>query len=131
MPTLADRVRSLAATAIVLLSAAFYLWWEVVHRGVFAYNQSIYAVDDADEWRYTACSRLVEHGYGLFSQVFSAQPPVLFVTLAGGMRLFGDSIGGARWSTIVFGAIALAATAWITWMLAGPVAGGIAALLLA
>lgn len=115
----------------VLLAVVFYLVWEYAHRGVYAYSTAAYPFDDADEWRYTACSRLVEHGYSLFDQVFSAQPPLFFLSLASGMRVFGDSITGARGTEIVFGAIALAATAWTAWELAGPIAAGVAAGVLA
>jgi 4-amino-4-deoxy-L-arabinose transferase-like glycosyltransferase len=117
----------------VAVGVAFviFLWWEFLHRGVYAYSTALYPFDDADEWRYTACSRLVEHGYSLFDQVFSAQPPLFFVSLASGMRLFGDSITGARATEIIFGAVALGATAWTAYELAGPIAAGAAALALA
>jgi uncharacterized membrane protein len=110
---------------------AFYLVWQFLHRGVYQYSTALYPFDDADEWRYTACSRLVEHGYSLFDQVYSAQPPLFFLSLASGMRVFGDSITGARVSEILFGAVALAASAWCAWELAGPIAAGSAALVLA
>src|SRR5947199_9873583 len=102
-----------------LAALAIYGVWQVLHRGAYQYSTAVYQFDDADEWRYTACSRLVEHGYRLFDQVFSAQPPVLFLALAGSMRAFGGSIAGARWSMILFGLIALSATTLITWLLVG------------
>jgi 4-amino-4-deoxy-L-arabinose transferase-like glycosyltransferase len=120
-----------AGLFLSFVACAVYLAWELAHRGSYQYNTAVYAFDDADEWRYTACGRLVEHGYALFSQVFSAQPPVLFVTLAAGMRLFGGSIGSARAVEVMFGLLALVCTAWITWLVAGPVAAGIAAAILA
>lgn len=110
---------------------AVYLLWQSAHRGLSTYASGVYAFDDADEWRYTACSHLVEHGYALFSQVFSAQPPLLFVSLAQGMRIFGDSISGARWVIVLYGLLALLATAWLTWLLVGPVAAAAASVLLA
>lgn len=113
------------------LAAAFFLGWQVSHRGDFQYNTAIFPLDDADEWRYTACSRLVEHGYALFTEVFSAQPPLLFVSLAAGMRLFGDSITGARWVEVVFGVVALLAAVALSWLLFGPVAAAATGLLLA
>lgn len=94
---------------------AWFLGWQIAHHGIFQYTQGIYAADDADEWRYTACSTLVEHGYALFSQVFSAQPPLLFLSLAGGMRLFGDTIAAARSVEIAFGLIGLLAAGWIAF----------------
>src|SRR5579884_3792702 len=88
-----------------VFACAVYLAWELGHRSIYLYTTSIYNVNDADEWRYTACSSLVGHGYTLFSQVFSAQPPVLFVSLTVGMRLFGDTITGARPVEIAFGLV--------------------------
>ena len=117
--------------AACVAAAVVFLTWEIAHRGTFQYATSIYPIDPADEWRYTACGRLVEHGYALFSQVFSAQPPLLFVSLSWGMRLFGDSISGARWVEIGFGLLGLGSAAWIAWLIAGPVAGAATALLLA
>jgi uncharacterized membrane protein len=118
------------ACACAVLAVAVYLTWEWVNRGLRSYNTSVFPLDDADEWRYTACSRLVNHGYHLFTQVFSAQPPLLFLSLAGGMRMLGDSIAGARSVEVGFGLVALGASVWIAWMLVGPIGGGVTALLL-
>jgi 4-amino-4-deoxy-L-arabinose transferase-like glycosyltransferase len=123
-------VETAAAFACGVLALVIYLAWEWTNRGLHSYNTGVFPLDDADEWRYTACSRLVNHGYHLFTQVFSAQPPLLFLSLAGGMRVFGDSIAGARVVEVGFGLVALGATAWITWMLAGPVGAGISVLVL-
>ena len=103
---------------------------EIAHRGTYVYDTAIYPVSDADEWRYTACSRLVEHGYALFTQVL-AQPPLLFLTLAASMSATSDSILGARWAEIAFGLLALVATAAIAWLLGGRWASAAAAILLA
>lgn len=108
----------------------FFLLWEIAHRGEYQYNVSIFPLDDADEWRYTACSRLVAHGYTMFSQVFSAQPPLLFVSLAAGLRAFGDSITGERPVEILFGLLCLASVVLLAWMLSGPVAAGASAVML-
>lgn len=113
------------------LSCVVFLLWQVAHRGVTSYAAGIYPFDDADEWRYTACSRLVNHGYALFSQVFSAQPPLLFLSLAQGMRVFGTSISGARWVEVTYALLGLLAAVWITWLLAGPVAAAASGILLA
>jgi hypothetical protein len=66
----------------------------------------------------------------LFTEVFSAQPPLLFASLSAGMRVFGDSIAGARWIEIGFGLVSLLCSAWLASLLAGPIAGATAALLL-
>jgi 4-amino-4-deoxy-L-arabinose transferase-like glycosyltransferase len=115
---------------VIAAATAFYLAWEVAHRGIYLYTQSIYKVDDADEWRYVACSRLLLHGYRLFDQVFSAQPPLLFASLATGMRAFGDNIGGARWVEILFGLLTIACSGWIAARLAGRWGAAAAVLLL-
>lgn len=128
LPLPARRALPWVAPALAL---ALYAVWEVHYRGVFGYSTSFYPIDDADEWRYTACSRLVERGYALFRDVFSAQPPLLFLSLASGMRLFGDSIVGARWVEIVFGSVSLLSCTWLAWLLEGYVAAGVAALVLA
>jgi 4-amino-4-deoxy-L-arabinose transferase-like glycosyltransferase len=128
----AGRARTSNA-ALFLLTAvgvAFFLAWEIAHRGVYLYTQGIYRVDDADEWRYTACSRLVVHGYRLFDQVFSAQPPLLFASLAAAMRVFGANIDGARWVELLFGLVALACAGWISSRLAGRWAAAAAVVLL-
>jgi hypothetical protein len=125
------RQERMLGSLAVFVALVFFLVWEFLHRGVYQYSTASYPFDDADEWRYTACSRLVEHGYTLFDQVFSAQPPLFFLSLASGMRVFGDSITGARSTEIAFGAVALAATAWAAWELAGPVGAAIAAAALA
>jgi 4-amino-4-deoxy-L-arabinose transferase-like glycosyltransferase len=115
----------------VALSVAFFLWWQLAHRGVYAYATAIYPIDDADEWRYTACSRLVAHGYHLFDQVFSAQPPLLFLSLAGAMKVTGETITGARTAEIALGVVALLASVWLSWQLAGRWAGAVTGIVLA
>jgi 4-amino-4-deoxy-L-arabinose transferase-like glycosyltransferase len=124
------RVQRVSAPLAIALSAAIFMAWEVAHRGTLAYNTAIYPMDPADEWRYTACSRLVNHGYALFSQVYSAQPPLLFLSLSSGMRLFGDSIAGARWTVIGFGLLALLASISISALLSGRLAAAITGLVL-
>lgn len=135
MPEAGPRPLSGRETVLSLLAAvlgvAYFLLWELAHRGIFAYATAIYPLDDADEWRYTGCSVLVQHGYAMFQQVFSAQPPMLFLSLAVSMRVFGDTITGARGAEIVFGLLGIAAAAWIAHTLAGPAAAGATVLLLA
>ncbi len=128
---LMNRIERRVALLAMVVAAFGYLAWEVMHRGIYQYSTSAYGFDDADEWRYTACSRLVAHGYGLFDQVFSAQPPLLFASLAAGMRLSGDSILGARWVEIVFGLVSLICASLVAWLLADGLAAAACALLLA
>ncbi|GAC1636966.1 MAG: hypothetical protein NVS4B2_25610 [Chloroflexota bacterium] len=115
----------------VALGAILYCLWQWHFRQTLAYAQAIYPISDADEWRYTACSRLVEHGYPLFTSVFSAQPPLLYAALAGGMAMVADNIAGARSVEVVFGAVALASSCWLAAELAGSGAAAITAILLA
>lgn len=125
------RIIRRVSAAAVGMAACFYLGWELIHRGIYAYATDLYPLDDADEWRYTACSRLVRHGYSMFDQVFSAQPPLFFWSLAGGMRLFGDSILGARGTEILCGLLALLSAAALSWLLGSAVSSAATALLLA
>jgi hypothetical protein len=73
-----------------------------------------------DEGVYLASARLVAKGHPLFSDVFSSQPPVFLETLAAAFRIFGDRGEVATRVVILFGALALGATAWIGARLAGP-----------
>jgi len=123
--------RHVLTVAALVVACGLYLIWQIHYRGVYQYSGAYFPIDDADEWRYTACSRLVERGYALFHQVYSAQPPLLFVSLAAGMRVFGDSILGARWVEILFGALSLFSSAWIAWLIEGPLAAAATCLLLA
>jgi hypothetical protein len=126
-----DRAERAIGWIGVVVGFLLYGAWEWLHRGLYTYDTRVFPLDDADEWRYTACSRAVEHGYHLFTQVFSAQPPLLFISLAGGMSAFSDSISGARVVEVAFGGLGLVSSAWIGWLLAGEVGAGVATLLLA
>jgi Dolichyl-phosphate-mannose-protein mannosyltransferase len=117
MRAAAGRRAGLVHCALACLAVLYYIAWEIAHRGVYAYDQGIYQISDADEWRYTACSRLVARGYVLFDQVFSAQPPLLFLSLAAGIRTVSDSIDGARWVEIAFGLLLLLSLGWLAWLL--------------
>jgi 4-amino-4-deoxy-L-arabinose transferase-like glycosyltransferase len=128
-----ERLRSLQAliaAAGLALAAVIYLGWEWAHRGIATYAAVTYPFNDADEWRYMSCSRLVLDGYALFTQVFSAQPPLLFASLAGGMRLFGDSLQGAHLTESAFGLLGLASACWLAWLLSGTIAAAFTGLLL-
>jgi len=119
------------AGAAIACAVADYLLWEWHFHDALAYAKGIYPLDDADEWRYVACGRLVVHGYSLFQDVFSAQPPLLFTSLAGGMKLFGDGEGGAHTTEVIFGLLGLLAAAWLAWELGGMTAAAVTAILLA
>lgn len=116
--------------AVFTLATAWYLLWEGTHVGPFQYSTAYYPLSDADDWRYTACSILVAQGYHLFSQVFSAQPPVLFVTLAAGMHLWGQTLASAQIVEILYGLLTLVSVSYIAWSLVGPIAGAVAPVLL-
>jgi hypothetical protein len=124
-------LRRVVSSIGLLLAGVIYLGWQWAHRGVSTYGASVFPYSDADEWRYISCSRLVLHGYALFTQVFSAQPPLLFVSLASGMRLFGDSVTGAHLTEASFGLVGLAAACVLAYLLAGELAAAATGLLLA
>lgn len=115
---------SVAGFVIVLV-------YELVHLSGFIYGQSGYSVDDYDEGVYAATGALMAHGYKLYSQVYSAQPPLFPAVLSIAERLGGMGLSGPRASVLVFGLIALLATAFLAGQAGGWVAGGVGALLLA
>lgn len=124
-------VRAPWAALSFILAAALFSTWQLRHLGPWQYLTTYYPLDAADDWRYTACARLTAHGYHLFTQVFSAQPPVLFWSLAGGMQLFGDSLRGGQITEWLFALVGLGSAALIAYLLAGRFSGAVTALALA
>ena len=51
---------------------------------------------DWDEGAYLMTAKMVEEGYRLYSEVFSAQPPLFILSLVGGFKLFGPSVSAGR-----------------------------------
>jgi 4-amino-4-deoxy-L-arabinose transferase-like glycosyltransferase len=137
IPTVANRsehtgLRADVVVGSVLVVAALALlaFYEVGHASGFSFGQLWYAVDDYDEGVYMATGALMAHGYTLYSQIYSAQPPVLTSTLALSQWAFGDVIGPSRAVILAFGMICVGAVAAIAYQARGWAAAGAAAVLL-
>lgn len=106
------------------------LVYELVHLSGFVFGQAVYAVDDYDEGVYIETGTLMAHGYKLFSQIYSAQPPLLPTLLSLTDRLFGTSAAGARATILILGLVTLLGVAGVSWHAGRWVASGFAALFL-
>jgi 4-amino-4-deoxy-L-arabinose transferase-like glycosyltransferase len=124
LATLASMLLGLGALGITLA-------YELVHMTGYTFGQSVYPVDDYDEGVYMATGALMANGYHLFTQIYSAQPPLFPSLLAIFDRLFGMGVPSARALLLLCGLVALAATAWVAGLTRGRIAAGVAALLLA
>lgn len=111
------------AVAIALVIAAGYLGWQVRHLGGFSYGY--------DEGVYAQSAWLVQAGHGLFSEVFSSQPPLFVASLAGVFALSGPSMPAARLLVILFSLLALGGVGLAAWKGNGLLAGIFAMALLA
>lgn len=118
---------ALAGVAVVVLSV-----YEVIHFTGFSYGAgpSVYPVNGFDEGVYTETGALIAHGYKLYSQIYSAQPPLLPAALAIIERIFGAGLIQARGAMLIFGLLALLGAAGAAALARGRLAGGFAALLL-
>ena len=79
-----------------------------------------------DEGVYLLSARALTHGYTLFADVFSSQPPAFVESLALAMRLAGDSLQTGRIFALAFGLAALAAIGDIARRIHGPWAAPLA-----
>src|SRR5579885_2953865 len=87
--------------------------------------------DNYDEGVYWASLRAMREGYGLFTPVFSSQPPFFLLSLYPLVALLGPTLYAARLGIVGFSLISVLAMYVLARRLGGPWAGGIAALLLA
>ncbi len=75
-------------------------------------------VSDYDEGAYVISAQLLDHGYQIFSQVFSSQPAAFLGSLWGGIHLLHGSVDSMVAGHLViafFGALAVLGTAWVAW----------------
>ncbi|HIC93727.1 MAG TPA: phospholipid carrier-dependent glycosyltransferase [Anaerolineae bacterium] len=114
-----DRV---AALALIGLTLAFFAW-QITHLDGFRW--------DYDEGPYMMAAKLVHSGHRLYSEVYSAQPPLFIASIAGAFTMLGPSAQAARAVMVVYSTIGLLATALLARELGGWLAGLSAALLLA
>jgi hypothetical protein len=104
--------------------------YEIGHLTGFSFGQSWYGVDNYDEGVYMATGALMAHGYDLYSQIYSAQPPLLTFALDVADRLFGTGVAQARLVILVFAVLGLVAVAGIAYLARGWIAAGMSAVLL-
>jgi 4-amino-4-deoxy-L-arabinose transferase-like glycosyltransferase len=107
------------------------LGYEVAHLSGYAYGQSLYPVDGYDEGVYVETGALVAHGFVLYRQIYSAQPPLLPDILALMQRAAGVGMTQGHVTILLMALALLGAVAWIGWQVGGPIAGGAGAALLA
>ncbi len=131
--------RRLGAIALALilgaLVLAFFYWWERSHATGLTYSHwgalGPSAGDDYDEGAYTISAQLLLKGYALFKPVFSAQPAFFLPSMAAVMRLAGDPVIGAHIYEALGGIAVLIGVFWMAWSAYRPLAGPLAAALLA
>ena len=109
-----------AIIAVTAVSAFIAIELSVLHAGFRDYDEGVY-------WQ---SLRAMGRGERLFGTVFASQPPAFYYAMLP-YYLVGHSIFALRLGILVFSAAGLAATYVTGRMLAGPVAGLLAAGLLA
>ncbi len=117
--SLALRWEAALLGGIVLLALLLRLW----HLSALT--------DNYDEGVYWSSLRAMHDGYGLFTPVFSSQPPLFLLSLYPLVALFGPTQLAARLGVVGFSLIGIAAMYLLARRLGGPWAGIGAALLLA
>jgi hypothetical protein len=86
---------------------------------------------DSDEGIYDISAQLLLHGHALFRDVFSSQPAFFLPGLAAAQRLAGDAIVGSHLFQAFWALAVLAAVFCIAWRSYRPLAGPLAAAILA
>ncbi|MFN2251528.1 MAG: ArnT family glycosyltransferase, partial [Anaerolineae bacterium] len=101
--------------AIILVFAA----WGLTHLGGTYW--------DTDEGLNLTKARMLQLGYGLYSEIWADQPPGLTSLLAGAFAVFGPTVQVARAVVLAHALVGLVAVAWIAREAGGGVLGAIAA----
>ena len=121
--------------ALGLLVVGLFLLWEGRNASGVAYSHwgplGKAAGDDYDEGAYVLAAQSVIRGYALFSQVFSAQPAFFLPSLAAALRLVHDPVVAAHLYEAACGALTLLAVFLMAARAYRPLAGPLAAALLA
>lgn len=107
-----------------------FLGYELSHIAGYVFGNSAYSISDYDEGVYMETAALMAHGYKLFSQIYSAQPPLFPTTIAAAYKLAGTGAAPARVVLLLFGLLLLLGCGLIAGQVRGWVAGGAAVLLL-
>jgi len=117
------RLRDLLFWALVGLIAVGFVGWQWSPAHQFAWK--------FDEGANVIKARLLLTRHAMYSEIWSDQPPLFTVLLAGAFAIFGQSVLVGRTLVLAFSGLALLAIACIGRNLAGRRAGLAAALLLA
>lgn len=116
------------ATTFGLLVLIIFFAWEMRSAPIIAYAS--YA-SDSDEGIYVVSAQLLLKGYVLFRDVFSSQPAFFLPSLAAVLRVVGDPVIGGHIYEALFGLATLVGVFWMAWTAYRPLAGPLAAALLA
>jgi 4-amino-4-deoxy-L-arabinose transferase-like glycosyltransferase len=109
-------------TALMVILLAFFLW-QVNHLEGFRW--------DFDEGVYMMDARLIRAGHHLYSDIFSAHPPLFVQSIAWAFAVLATSVQVARAVVVIYSTVGLLAAALIARELGGPLAGLSTAVLLA
>ncbi len=108
--------------AIAALLVIFFAW-QVAHLGGFE--------RDYDEGAHLMEARMIQEGYKLYTEVFSAHPPLFVLSIASAFKLFGASVAIGRTLILVYATFGLLGVALAAHELRGSGAGPAAIFLLA
>jgi hypothetical protein len=108
------------ATAALIV---FFFAWQAAHLGGFE--------RDYDEGAHFMEARMVQQGYKLYSEVFSAHPPLFAFSIAGAFELFGPSVAVGRTLILIYAILALVGVALAAEELGGNAGSPAAVFLLA
>jgi hypothetical protein len=108
-----------------------FLAFELGHLTGYSFGSATYSISDYDEGVYMETAALMAHGYRLFSQIYSAQPPLFPSVIAAAYKLAGDGSVQARVVLLLFGLLLLVGCGLVAGQIRGWVAAGAAVLLLA
>jgi hypothetical protein len=126
---------ALVGMTMSLLALVILISFGVMHLTGWSYpsgdaTKNIYVLSAFDEGVYAESGALMAHGYQLYSQIYSAQPPVLPVVLSIVDRFTAGGLVEARWVILVAAILTVVGVMGIGTMTRGWLAGGLSALLL-
>ena len=120
---------------LTALSSAIIAAYEIVHMSGYSYPAgpagSAYVISPFDEGVYAETGALIARGFKLYSQIYSAQPPLLPLAISSVDRVFGAGLVEVRWLMLFFALVTAVGVLAIARLTVGLVAGGLAVMLLA
>jgi hypothetical protein len=127
-------VAALAVALGLVVLALFFLWeWRKAAGVTYSHWGPLgsAAGNDYDEGAYIISAQLLLKGYPLFHSVFSAQPAFFLPSLAAVVRAIGNPVVAGHVYEALFGLATLVGVFWMGWTAYRPLAGPLAAALLA